>query len=102
MKMIQITEEKAEKLSEGLSKMMRIGGKLMECLQDIEEEEAGAGGMRGGYRGGMRGGYRGEGGMRGEGGYRGGMRGGYRDEPDGEEDGMVHYRAGQRSRYDEW
>ena len=81
MKMIQITEEKAEKLSEGIGKMMRIGGKLMECLEDIGDEESGMG-MRSGYR-------------------RGGMRhhdDDYDDEPTGMRRGGM--RSGYRSRYD--
>ena len=95
--MIQITENKKEKLSEGLEKMLHIGGMLMQCVENLEEEEddedyESGSGMRGGYRrGGMRGGYR-----------RGGMRN--EDEYYGEaEQDMPRRRGGKRSRYEgEW
>lgn len=92
--MIQISDEKKEKLSEGLEKMLHIGGMLMQCVEGLEEEDEEQGaGMRSGYRrGGMRGGYR---------------RGGMRDEEDYYREqepsmGGMH-RGGRRSRYDnEW
>lgn len=89
--MIQISEEKKEKLTEMCEKMLHYGGKLMQCLDGLEEEEEEGAGM--GMRGGMRGG---------SGGMRGSMRAGvFRDEQYPEEtDGMVHYRAGRRGRYD--
>lgn len=37
MTMIQITEEKKEKMSELCEKMLRIGGKLMQCLENMED-----------------------------------------------------------------
>lgn len=94
MKVIQITDEKKEKLSEGLEKMLHIGGKLMQCVESLEEEdddEEQGEGMRSGYRRGMRGGYR-----------RGGMRN--EDEYYGEaEPPMGMRRGGRRSRYEgEW
>ena len=98
--MIQITEDKKEKLSKGLEKMIHIGGMLMQCVEGLDEEDDNmqATGMRGGYRGDYRGDYRG--GMRG--GYRGGMRN--EDEFSGEpEYGLGMRRGGRRSRYDsEW
>lgn len=70
--MIQITEEKKEKLSEMCDKMLHYGGKMMQCLESLDEdgEEMGMreypddedmGYRRGGGRMGMRGdsmGYR--------------------------------------------
>lgn len=36
--MIQISEEKREKMSEMCEKMLRYGGKLMQCLEGLEDE----------------------------------------------------------------
>lgn len=44
MYMIQITEEKKEKLTEMCEKMLRYGGKMMQCLESLDEEDMG---MRG-------------------------------------------------------
>lgn len=38
MRMIEITEKKRNKLSEYAEKMLRYGGKLMQCLEDLDEE----------------------------------------------------------------
>lgn len=53
-------------ITQGLEEMLRIGGKLMTCVEELEEQSEGGMGMRGGYRGGYRGGM----GYRGRGGYR--------------------------------
>lgn len=87
--MIQITDEKKEKLSEGLEKMLHIGGMLMQCVEGLEnDDEEQKHGMRGGYRRGMRGGYR------------------MHDEDESYDDyepSMGMRRGGRRSRYDgEW
>lgn len=37
--MIQITEEKKEKLSELCNKVLRYGGKMMQCLESLDEED---------------------------------------------------------------
>lgn len=77
MRVIKITEDKKEKLSEYVEKMLKYGGKAMQCIEELGEEGYGERddddwedddemGMRGGYRGG--GGY----GNREDGGY--GMR----------------------------
>lgn len=36
MRMIQITEEKAGKMSDFCEKMLHYGGKLMSCLEELE------------------------------------------------------------------
>lgn len=93
--MIQISEEKKENLTEMCEKMLHYGGKMMQCLESLEDgDEAEEGrwmrhGMRDGHRSGMR---------------RGSMRGGYRNEEYPEDyEGMGTRRGGRRSRYDgEW
>lgn len=37
MYMIQISEEKKEKMSEMCEKMLKYGGKLMQCIEDCDE-----------------------------------------------------------------
>ena len=82
MRVIKIEESKVDKMSEYCEKMLKAGGKLMSCIEELSEggygerddeddwEEEEEMGMRGVYRGG---GYRGGGsGMRDYDGY--GMR----------------------------
>jgi len=85
MMMIEISESKVEKMSDYAEKMLRYGGKLMQCLEDVSEGE-GMGqreydeddygdddmGERGGYG---RGGYVNRGGYGGGMGQRRGVRG---------------------------
>ena len=84
MRVITIDEGKKEKMSEYAEKMLKYGGKLMQCLEELGEDEFGERddeeweeedddyGMRGGRggRGGMRNGNSG-------GGYGGGSGSGY-------------------------
>lgn len=81
--MVEISENKVEKMSDYAEKMLKYGGKLMQCLEELSEssmgqreydeddEEEDEMGERGGY--GSRGGYgnRGGGGM----GQRRGVKG---------------------------
>lgn len=46
MTMIQISEEKKEKLSEMCEKMLHYGGKIMQCLESLDEEGEQEYGMR--------------------------------------------------------
>ena len=73
MRIIKITEHKKEKLSDYAEKALKNMGKLMQCIEDLDEEDDDMGermedwedddmGERGGYGGG---------------GYGGGSRGGY-------------------------
>lgn len=57
MYMIQIEESKVEKMSELAEKMLKYGGKLMQCIEEMSEE-SGMGMREGGYgnRGGQGGG----------------------------------------------
>ena len=41
MTMIQITEDKKEKMSEMCEKMLHYGGKIMQCLESLDEEDYG-------------------------------------------------------------
>ena len=41
MKIIKITEEKKEKLSEYVEKMLRYGGKAMQCIEELGEDSMG-------------------------------------------------------------
>lgn len=68
MVMFQITEDKKTEMSELCEDMLRIGGKLMQCIENMSEESGM--GMRGGnrYGGGMR--YEEPMGMRGGNGMR--------------------------------
>ena len=69
MYMVEISENKVEKMSDYAEKMLRYGGKLMQCLEELSEgesmgqreydeddyddDEMGEYGNRGGYPGGM-------------------------------------------------
>jgi hypothetical protein len=63
MKIIKIEESKKEKMSEYAEKMLKYGGKLMQCIEDLgeggygerddeDDDDDEMEGMRGGYRGG--------------------------------------------------
>ena len=41
MKVIKITESKKDKMSEYAEKMLRYGGKLMQCLDELDEGSMG-------------------------------------------------------------
>lgn len=102
--MIEISENKVEKMSEYVEDMLWAGGELMHCLEKIKEESemgerSGSYGMRGGRYGnrnedmGMRGGSRGSYGSRGGSmGYRG-------DEDEDEWEMMERRRRDSRGRY---
>lgn len=100
MYMIQIEESKLDKLSEYTEKMLKYGGKLMSCIEEMSEE--GGMGQRGGQGGG--GGYGNRYGERsgGGGGSMGGRygeRGGYgmkEEEDEWEEEMMMRERRGVR------
>lgn len=95
MMMIQIEESKLDKVSEYTEKMLKYGGKLMSCLEEMYEES----GM--GHRGGSYGGRYGERqGGHGSGYYgnRGSM--GYKDDDDWEEYEEMGERRGGRRRRD--
>ena len=69
--MIQITEEKKEKLTNMCEKMLHYGGKIMQCLESLDDEEGEAEmGMRDPYDDEEEMGMRGRMGMRGGMGYR--------------------------------
>ena len=82
MRIIKIEESKVDKMSEYAEKMLKYGGKMMQCLEELSEEGMGERddddweddeddmGMRGGYREGYRGGGGGRGGNREEMGMR--------------------------------
>ena len=68
MRIIKISENKKEKLSDYAEKALKNMGKLMQCIEDLDEEDDDMGermedwedddmGERGGYGGGSRGGY---------------------------------------------
>jgi hypothetical protein len=68
MRIIKITENKKEKLSDYAEKALKNMGKLMQCIEELDEEDDDMGermedwedddmGERGGYGGGSRGGY---------------------------------------------
>ena len=82
--MIEISDSKVDKMSELAEKMLKYGGKLMQCIEEMSEESNM--GHRGGY--GMRSGQGSQGG-RYSGGSQGsyGSRGGYgmRDDEEWEE-----------------
>lgn len=81
--MIQITEEKKEKLTDMCEKMLHYGGKIMQCLESLDDEECEAEmGMRDPYD------DEEEMGMRGRMGMRGGM---------GHREGGMGYRRGRDS-----
>lgn len=41
MKIIKITEDKKEKMSDYAEKMLRYGGKLMQCIEEMDEGHMG-------------------------------------------------------------
>ena len=94
MYMIQIEESKVDKMSELAEKMLKYGGKLMQCIEEMSEESGI--GHRGGY--GMRSGQSSQGG-RYYGGSQGsyGSRGGYGMRDDEDWDSM-DYMGERRSR----
>ena len=82
--MIEIEESKVDKMSELAEKMLKYGGKLMSCIEELSEE-SGMGQRGGSY--GNRGGQGGGGSMGNrEGGY--GNRGGYGERDDEEWEDM--------------
>lgn len=92
MYMIQIEESKLDKISEYAEKMLKYGGKMMSCLEELSEES----GM--GHRGGSYGGRYGErqGMSGGSYGRRGSM--GYKDDEDWDEYEEMGERRGGRRR----
>lgn len=63
MKIIEISHDKLEDMSEAAENMLRYGGKLMQCIDELQRESGSQMGERGGYRDyrdgmGERGGYR--------------------------------------------
>lgn len=92
--MIEISESKVDKMSELAEKMLKYGGKLMQCIEEMSEESGM--GHRGGY--GMRSGQSYQGG-RYSGGSQGsyGSRGGYGMRDDEDWDSM-DYMGERRSR----
>lgn len=97
MMMIEVSESKIGKMTDYAEKMLRYGGKLMQCLDELEgnefgEREGHQGGSSYGGRYGMRSRYDNYG-MRED--Y--GMRGGYRDDDEWEMDDEMGERR-RRSR----
>ena len=41
MRIIKITEHKKEKMSDYAEKMLKYGGKLMQCIEELEEDDMG-------------------------------------------------------------
>lgn len=41
MKIIKITEHKKDKMANYANKMIRYGGKLIECIEELEEDDMG-------------------------------------------------------------
>lgn len=70
---IEITEDKHEKLSENMEKVLKYGGKVMQCIEEMKEESMG-------HRGGSMGRRYGDMGERDNYGNRGGY--GRRDDDD--------------------
>lgn len=100
MYMIEISESKVGKMTDYAEKMLRYGGKLMQCLDELEGNEFGE---RSGSRGGSYGNRYNEadGGMGMRYGERGsyGSRGGYmnyRDEDEWEDEEMGERRGRRR------
>lgn len=108
MYMIEIKEDKFDKLNEYTEKMLKYGGKLMQCLSELEEEagmgqRSGGYGNRGSQGGGSYGGRYGERGGQGGGyGSRYGERSGYgmRDDDDDDEMWEMGERRGGGRRRD--
>lgn len=91
MMMIEVSESKIGKMTDYAEKMLRYGGKLMQCLDELEGNEFGE---REGHQGGSS--YGGRYGMRSR--YDNyGMRGGYRDDDEWEMDDEMGERR-RRSR----
>ena len=76
MKIIEITETKVDKMAEYAEEMLRYGGKLMQCIDDLGSEDYGE---RGRY------------------GSRGGSMN-YRDDEEWDSDDMIGERRGRRRR----
>lgn len=96
--MIEITEKKAEKLSEYIEESLRHMGKAMQCVEEWMEESGM--GERGGYYG-IRGGYvNRDTNTYTRYGNRYGERGGYgmRDDDEWDEDEIIGERRGRRKR----
>lgn len=100
MYMIEISESKVGKMADYAEKMLRYGGKLMQCIDELEGNEFGE---RGGSRGGSYGNRYNEadGGMGMRYGERGsyGNRGGsmnYRDEDEWDDEEMGERRGRRR------
>lgn len=94
MYMIEISESKVGKMADYAEKMLRYGGKLMQCIDELEGNEFGE---RSGSRGGSYGNRYNEadGGM----GMRYGNRGGsmnYRDEDEWDDEEMGERRGRRR------
>lgn len=70
MYMVEITEDKLSNLAENAEKMLRYGGKVMQCIDEMQGSRMGERNYRGDYRNDYRGNY------------RDGYRGGYRDDDD--------------------
>lgn len=93
MYMIQIEEHKLDKMSEYAEKMLKYGGKLMSCIEEMSEESGM--GHRGGRYGERQGGEYGS--RYSDYGSRGSM--GYRDDEDWDDDDeMMGQRRGGRGR----
>lgn len=73
MRVIEITDKKISEITQDLEEMLTIGGRLMSCIEQLEEE----GGEEMGFRRGGGMGHRANSGVRPPMGYRGG--GGYRN-----------------------
>ena len=93
--MIEIKEDKFDKMAEYTEKMLKYGGKLMSCLSEVGEEYGISFRGEGSYRGGSQGGssY----GNRYNMGYRGGSMA-YREDDDDEweREEMMAERRGRR------
>ena len=89
MYMIQIEEHKLDKMSEYAEKMLKYGGKLMSCIEEMSEESGM--GQRGGRYGGDYGSRYSDYGSRGSMGYRD-------DEEWDDDDEMMGQRRGGRGR----
>lgn len=95
--MVEISEGKVDKMSELAEKMLKYGGKLMQCIEEMSEESgmgqrSGQGGYSGGY--GSRYGERESYGSRGSYGNRGGY--GMRDDDEWDEMEQMGERRGVR------
>jgi hypothetical protein len=96
--MIEIHESKIEKLSELAEKMLKYGGKLMTCIEELEEEDGMSERNEGGYgRYKMRGGS-----SRSMMGNRGGYSNYREEDEDWDDDEMedMNERRGRRRRRD--